>query len=199
MNETSLIQIRVDEELKKDATDVLDRLGLDISTGVRMFLKRVVLDQGLPFSTSLPRSYAEKGVPDKEEKTVIHIPAKKSVKIPKEIVEHIIRQVPPGKITCYEHIEQFLQSFYGCERVELEPESVMTFLTDETFPYWRVVGSTGYLPSRHSVYDDKRMAQLLRAEGLSVSMAGPKKALYKVDDYKKYWYDFSGIQMIREN
>ena len=196
MNETILIQIRVDEQLKAEATDVLDRLGLDLPTAVRMFLKRIVLEQGLPFSTVLPKTDAVQK--NKEEVKVIHIPAKKSVKVPREIVEYLIRQVPAGKITRYEDIQQFLQTAYGYERVELEYESASLFLRDETFPYWRVVGSTGFLPSRHSHYDDKKMAELLRKDGLSISMGGARKALYRVDDYKKYLFDFSGIQLVPE-
>ena len=196
MNETTLIQIRVDEQLKAEATDVLDRLGLDLPTAVRMFLKRIVLEQGLPFSTVLPKTDAVQK--NKEEVKVIHIPAKKSVKIPQEIVEYLIRQVPAGKITRYEDIQQFLQASYGYERVELEYESASLFLRDETFPYWRVVGSTGFLPSRHSFYDDKKMAELLQKDGLSVSKGGARKALYRVDDYKKHLFDFSGIRLVPE-
>ena len=196
MNETILIQIRVDEQLKTDAADVLDRLGLDIPTAVRMFLKRIVLEQGLPFSTVLPKTDIMQN--NKEKVKVIHIPAKKSVKIPREIVEYLIRQVPAGKITRYEDIQQFLQTAYGYERVELEHESGALFLQDTSFPYWRVVGSTGFLPSRHKFYDDKKMAELLRADGLSISMGGARNALYRVDNYKKHLYDFNGIQLIPE-
>ena len=195
MSETTLIQIRVDEELKEEAAEVLDRLGLDLPTGIRMFLKRVVLEQGLPFSTSLPRTKEEHSIMEVE-KTVIHIPAKKSVKIPAEVVEYLIRQVPAGKITCYEDIKQFIQSAYGYERVELEHESATLFMRDETFPYWRVVGRTGFLPSRHSVYSDEIMAEKLQEDGLTTSMGGANKALYRVDDYKKHFFDFSGIQLM---
>ena len=37
-----LLQIRVDEELKKQASAIYNELGIDISTAVRMFLKRTV-------------------------------------------------------------------------------------------------------------------------------------------------------------
>lgn len=196
MGDTTLIQFRVDEQLKQDATDVLFRLGLDMPTGIRMFLKRVVLEQGLPFSTSLPRT----AITDRDlvEPTVIRIPAQKYVRISSEIVEYLIRQVPAGKITRYEDIQQFLQSAYGYERIELEHESATLFLTDHSFPYWRVVGNTGFLPSRHRFYNDETMAELLRKDGLSVSMGGANKALYRVEDYKKHLFDFNGIQLVPE-
>lgn len=47
----SFIQIRIDDELKKQATTVFEELGLDLSTAVRMFLKKSVAVNGLPFNT----------------------------------------------------------------------------------------------------------------------------------------------------
>ena len=41
--------IRIDPEVKGPATEVLDALGLSMSTAVNLFLKAVVREQGLPF------------------------------------------------------------------------------------------------------------------------------------------------------
>lgn len=43
------IQIRVDEELKKEAEVVFGRMGLDLSSAIRAFLKRAVLEGDFPF------------------------------------------------------------------------------------------------------------------------------------------------------
>ena len=43
------IQVRTDEKLKQDAMKVLARLGLDLSTAVKMFLVQVNLHKGIPF------------------------------------------------------------------------------------------------------------------------------------------------------
>ena len=48
MNNT-VLQIRVDEELKNNANMVLEDIGLDLSTAIRMFLNRTVSANGLPF------------------------------------------------------------------------------------------------------------------------------------------------------
>ncbi|MDO5330534.1 MAG: type II toxin-antitoxin system RelB/DinJ family antitoxin [Bacillota bacterium] len=48
-----LIQIRVDEELKTQASEIFEELGLDLSTAVRMFLRRSVQERGIPFSMKL--------------------------------------------------------------------------------------------------------------------------------------------------
>lgn len=53
---TTLVQVRVDEDLKNQAATVYDALGLDLSTAVRMFLKRSVMLKGVPFSMTLSES-----------------------------------------------------------------------------------------------------------------------------------------------
>ena len=54
-----LVQVRVDEKLKKDAVEVLDNLGLDLSSAIRIFLNRVVREQGIPFSMVLKEDTTE--------------------------------------------------------------------------------------------------------------------------------------------
>lgn len=51
---TSLLQIRIDEKLKNDAVKIFDTLGLDISSAVRMFLKRAIIEKGIPFKLNIP-------------------------------------------------------------------------------------------------------------------------------------------------
>lgn len=49
----SLVQVRVDEQLKEDATDIYEELGMDLPTAIRIFLKRSVQEKGIPFSMKL--------------------------------------------------------------------------------------------------------------------------------------------------
>lgn len=53
---TTLVQVRIDDELKNQATAIYDALGIDLSTAVRMFLKRSVMVNGVPFNMTLPKS-----------------------------------------------------------------------------------------------------------------------------------------------
>ena len=53
MADQTMIQVRVDSELKEQAAEVFENLGIDIPTAVRMFFKATVRMQGLPFSTAL--------------------------------------------------------------------------------------------------------------------------------------------------
>ena len=45
---------RVEPELKNEAEAVLDQLGVPMSNAITMFLRQIVLKQGLPFEVSLP-------------------------------------------------------------------------------------------------------------------------------------------------
>ena len=53
---TSLLQIRIDDELKVEAAQIFEQLGIDIPTAVRIFLKRSVAENGIPFSMTLPKT-----------------------------------------------------------------------------------------------------------------------------------------------
>ena len=44
------IQVRVDDDLKLQAASIYEKLGLDLSSAIRMFLKRSVSVKGIPFS-----------------------------------------------------------------------------------------------------------------------------------------------------
>lgn len=52
---SSVMQVRIDDDLKAKAAAVYDDLGLDLPTAIRMFLKRSVVVNGVPFSMTLPR------------------------------------------------------------------------------------------------------------------------------------------------
>lgn len=52
----ALLQIRVDEELKNQANAVYNEIGMDLSTAIRMFLKKSVLEGGIPFDTKIDQS-----------------------------------------------------------------------------------------------------------------------------------------------
>ncbi|MBO7130586.1 MAG: type II toxin-antitoxin system RelB/DinJ family antitoxin, partial [Fibrobacterales bacterium] len=60
---TSVLQVRVEEELKNEAAALFEKLGIDTPTAVRMFLKRAVSERGIPFELreSSPRYGAGRG------------------------------------------------------------------------------------------------------------------------------------------
>lgn len=48
----STLTLRIDKELKDEASKVLDSLGLTLSTAVDMYLKQIVLTKSIPFEIS---------------------------------------------------------------------------------------------------------------------------------------------------
>ncbi len=43
------IQLRVDQALRDEAQVVCNRLGMDLTTAIRVFLNQLVVENGLPF------------------------------------------------------------------------------------------------------------------------------------------------------
>ena len=56
MAEQTLIQFRVDKDLKQEVVDICDALGTDLPTVFRMCMKQIKIVRGIPFSTKLPES-----------------------------------------------------------------------------------------------------------------------------------------------
>lgn len=54
MARTSNIFTRVEPEIKEQAEDILNKLGISMSNAVSMFLRQVVIQRGIPFEMKLP-------------------------------------------------------------------------------------------------------------------------------------------------
>ncbi|KAF0206576.1 MAG: DNA-damage-inducible protein [Gallionellaceae bacterium] len=54
MTTSTMIHVRVDNEVNTQAAEVLEAIGLSVSDAVRLFLKRVVAEQGLPIELKVP-------------------------------------------------------------------------------------------------------------------------------------------------
>lgn len=54
----STVEIHVDKDLKEQAAEIFDALGLDFDTAIRVFLKKTVAEYGIPFElqTRVPAS-----------------------------------------------------------------------------------------------------------------------------------------------
>lgn len=48
-------QIRIDEDVKKQAVELFNQLGLDMSSAVNIFLRQAIMRGGLPFSVEIPK------------------------------------------------------------------------------------------------------------------------------------------------
>ena len=54
--QTSMLHIRVDDDIKDQATQALTAMGLSMSDAVRLFLRRVVVDQAFPLELKVPNA-----------------------------------------------------------------------------------------------------------------------------------------------
>jgi len=53
---TTEVRSRIEPEVKENATKVLADCGLDLSGAIRLFLRQVVAQQGLPFEVRVPNA-----------------------------------------------------------------------------------------------------------------------------------------------
>jgi len=64
MAKTGYINARVEPKLKKEAEKVLRSVGVNTSDAVSMFLRQVVLQEGLPFEVRVPNKRMRKAIAD---------------------------------------------------------------------------------------------------------------------------------------
>ncbi len=59
---STLIQFRTDDIVKIKATNICDKLGIDLQTYMRMCLSRLVQENGIPFSMKLDEIEEDEGI-----------------------------------------------------------------------------------------------------------------------------------------
>lgn len=89
----SFIQLRIDDETKRSAKAVLDKLGVDMSSAIKVYLKQIVINKGIPF-----KLVTENGLTPAEELDILEASeeAKKGENVtkamsPKEAVDYLIK------------------------------------------------------------------------------------------------------------
>ena len=63
----SFIRVRLDKELKSEASEILSAMGLSVSDLVRMTLTKLVAERDLPFSTYVPNKETVRAMNTKDE------------------------------------------------------------------------------------------------------------------------------------
>lgn len=69
MSTTTMVHVRVDNEVKEQATEALAAMGLSVSDAVRLFLKRVVAEQAMPIELKVPNAETQAAM--KESRAII--------------------------------------------------------------------------------------------------------------------------------
>ena len=66
MAKTSYINVRADENIKKEAELILSSLGLTPSDAINLLYNQIILNKGLPFEIKIPNSVTIKAIDDLE-------------------------------------------------------------------------------------------------------------------------------------
>ena len=90
---TTPTQIRIDETTKKQAVELLEGLGLNLSDAVNMFLKQVVLRGGIPFDVRYPEYKLEVIEAMEEAKRISRDPNTKHYNSFKEALEDMDNEI----------------------------------------------------------------------------------------------------------
>lgn len=67
MATTTMVHVRVDEQIKAQATEALAAMGLSVSDAVRVFLMRVVAEQKMPFALKVPNAETRAAMAEADE------------------------------------------------------------------------------------------------------------------------------------
>lgn len=74
MAKSENINIRIEPELKKEAEETLDYLGLTMAEAIKLFLKQVTLTDSIPFKIEKPKYNKETLEAMKEAKAIMENP-----------------------------------------------------------------------------------------------------------------------------
>lgn len=80
------INLRVDDDTKRNAEKTLDEIGVSMSTAINIFLKTVARENRIPFELSADPFYSKKNIAELE-KRVADIQSGKSILKEHELIE----------------------------------------------------------------------------------------------------------------
>ena len=61
------VTVRVDENVKKEAETLFKKIGLNMSTAMNLFLKKCILEQGIPFELKVPNKETLKAMQETDD------------------------------------------------------------------------------------------------------------------------------------
>ncbi len=91
-NKTSMLHIRVKPDIKQEAEDILDNLGMTTTEAVNIYLKQIILNCGLPFEVKMPQFSDE---------------MLESIAEAEEMKKH------PEKYKTFESVEEFMEDLHN--------------------------------------------------------------------------------------
>lgn len=85
------INIRVDNTLKKEASELFNDLGLNLSTAINIFLTQCVKEQAIPFEIKQPKPTRRLKKALKEAEKIINDPNRKTYNNVNELFEDLTK------------------------------------------------------------------------------------------------------------
>lgn len=86
---TVAMNVRVDKNLKEQATELYNDLGLSLSSAINMFLRQSVRENGLPFKPQRTRRKSEIELAVEEADQLMNDPNAKTYETPQELWDEI--------------------------------------------------------------------------------------------------------------
>lgn len=56
LTKTANINVRIQENIKQQAEQILDTIGIPSATAIDMFYRQIILNNGIPFSLKIPKN-----------------------------------------------------------------------------------------------------------------------------------------------
>ncbi|MBE2989088.1 type II toxin-antitoxin system RelB/DinJ family antitoxin [uncultured Sneathia sp.] len=53
---TANVNVRIQENIKKQAEEILEMIGIPRATAIDMFYRQIILNKGIPFSLTIPKN-----------------------------------------------------------------------------------------------------------------------------------------------
>jgi DNA-damage-inducible protein J len=69
---TTMVHVRVNEQVKTQATEALASMGLSVSDAVRVFLTRIAAEKQLPFALKVPNAETRAAMAEADEIAAAH-------------------------------------------------------------------------------------------------------------------------------
>lgn len=56
MTKTASVNVRIQENIKQQAEQILETIGIPRATAIDMFYRQIILNKGIPFSLTIPKT-----------------------------------------------------------------------------------------------------------------------------------------------
>ncbi|MDK6695336.1 type II toxin-antitoxin system RelB/DinJ family antitoxin [Gardnerella vaginalis] len=66
MSNTPNVNVRIQENIKQQAEQILETIGVPRATAIDMFYRQIILNKGIPFSLTIPKSLPAQDDMDKK-------------------------------------------------------------------------------------------------------------------------------------